>query len=188
MGVKFATNAYSTLRTNINTNASSLTVASGHGSRFPTLSASDHFYVTLLDTSGNSEIVRVSARSGDTFTILRGRDGTSARSWSAGARIELRLVAAALNDMNSELSTRIDAAVDPLTLEEVRDEVARFLRVRSKAGTILSETHNDSANTLELDSSLVLSGLSGLTIRKLTQAQYNAISTKDASTLYLISS
>jgi len=98
MGMKFTNNAATTLDSGINASVTSLTVASGTGALFPTLTASDYFYCTLTNTIGTIEIVKVTARSTDTFTIVRAQDGTTAGSWSLGDKVELRLVAASLND------------------------------------------------------------------------------------------
>jgi hypothetical protein len=99
MVMKFTNNATTTLASGILSGATSLTVASGTGSKFPTLSAGDYFYCTLANTSGTVEIVKVTARSTDTFTVTRAQDGTTAVAWNSGDKVELRLVAASLNDI-----------------------------------------------------------------------------------------
>ena len=97
MVMKFTNNATSTLASGINASVTSLTVASGNGALFPTLSG-DYFYCTLTNTAGTIEIIKVTARSTDTFTIVRAQDNTTAASWLTGDKVELRLVAASLND------------------------------------------------------------------------------------------
>ena len=97
--MKFTNNASSTLASGITNVATSLTVASGNGALFPTLSAGDYFYCTLTNAIGTIEIVKVTARSTDTFTITRAQDGTSAAAWNTGDKVELRLVSASLNDL-----------------------------------------------------------------------------------------
>ena len=99
MVMKFTNNATSTLASGITSSATSLTVATGNGALFPTLGGSDYFYCTLANTSGTVEIVKVTARSTDTFTVTRGQDGTSGVAWNSGDKVELRLVAASLNDI-----------------------------------------------------------------------------------------
>jgi len=99
MVMKFTNNATSTLASGINNVATSLSVASGQGYLFPTLGGSDYFYCTLANTSGTVEIIKVTARSTDTFTIVRAQDNTSAVSCNSGDKVELRLVAATLNDL-----------------------------------------------------------------------------------------
>jgi hypothetical protein len=87
----FTNNAATTLASAINSSVTSLTVASGTGTLFPTLAGSQYFFCTLANNAGTTEIVKVTARSTDTFTIVRGQDGTSAVSWSSGDKVELRL-------------------------------------------------------------------------------------------------
>lgn len=63
------------------------TVEAGKGVNFPALDAGDYFYGIFKDASGNREIVKIEARSGDAMTIAvggRGLDGTTARTWNAG--------------------------------------------------------------------------------------------------------
>ena len=98
MSVKFANNAHSTLASSITTSATSITVASGQGARFPSLSSGEYFYATLIDTSNNLEIVKVTARSTDVLTATRAQESTTARAFSSGDRIELRVTAQGLID------------------------------------------------------------------------------------------
>jgi hypothetical protein len=63
--------------------------------------------MSLIDVNGNIEIVRVTARATDSFTIVRAQEGTAARSFSAGDRVELRLTAGAIADVQTELNTAI---------------------------------------------------------------------------------
>jgi hypothetical protein len=93
MGIKLSNNAFATLAAGINSSATSITVTSGQGARFPSLTASDYFYATLVDTSNNLEIVKCTARSTDVLTIVRGQESTTARAYSAGDRLEIRLTA-----------------------------------------------------------------------------------------------
>jgi hypothetical protein len=86
-------NATSTLDSGITAIATSLTVAAGEGARFPNPSSPNYFYATLAGTNG-IEIVKVTARATDVFTIVRAQDGTTAKVYSAGETVELRPVAA----------------------------------------------------------------------------------------------
>lgn len=87
----FTNNAATTLASGITSIDTSLTVATGDGAEFPTLSGSEYFYCTLANNAGTIEIVKVTARSTDTFTIVRGQDGTTAAAWAGGDKVELRL-------------------------------------------------------------------------------------------------
>jgi hypothetical protein len=101
MGVKFANSAYATLASSITSSATSITLTTGQGARFPSLSGGDYFYATLIDTSNNLEIVKCTARSTDVLTVVRGQESTTARAYSAGDRIELRITAQGLLDLFS---------------------------------------------------------------------------------------
>ena len=96
----FTNNAATTLASSISSTATSLTVASGTGSLFPNPTGTQYFYCTLQATTGSTiEIIKVTARSSDTFTIIRGQDGTGGSSFTAGDKVELRIVAATMNDL-----------------------------------------------------------------------------------------
>lgn len=82
----FTNNAVSLLATAISSGATSLTVMSGYGSLFPQpIDPGDFFLVTLENQTGTArEIIRVTGRTGDTFTtIVRAQEGTPALAWSA---------------------------------------------------------------------------------------------------------
>lgn len=98
MGLKVTNNAFGTLNAGINSSATTIVLTAGQGARFPTLSAGDYFYATLIDTSNNLEIVKVTARSTDTMTVVRGQDNTTARAYSTNDRFELRPTAALFNE------------------------------------------------------------------------------------------
>jgi len=87
----FTNNAATTLASGITNSATTLTVASGTGTLFPSPTGSQYFYCTLANLAGTVEVIKVTARSTDTFTIVRGQDGTSAVAWNTGDKVELRL-------------------------------------------------------------------------------------------------
>ena len=99
MTVKFTNNANSTLASGINSSVTSMTLADA--SSFPSLSgANDYCYLTLQESGGTTrEIVKATARSSNTFTIVRGQDNTSAATWSSGILVELRITSALLQDV-----------------------------------------------------------------------------------------
>lgn len=84
--ILFSDNASTILAAPITLGAGSLTVTSGTGSMFPNPGADQYFPLTLTDAATNSfyEIVQVTARSADTFTIIRGQEGTTPRAWLSG--------------------------------------------------------------------------------------------------------
>lgn len=104
MVVKLANNASSTLAGAINSSVTSLSVASGDASKFPSLGAGEWFPLTVVDSAGNMEIMRVTARSGATLTVTRGQEGTTAKSFAAGSKCDIRLTAAAQVDHEHAIS------------------------------------------------------------------------------------
>lgn len=93
---QFSNNANATFASGISSGSTSLTVTSGEGSLFPAISGSQYFVVTLIKASTPTvfEIVKVTGRSGDTFTsIVRAQEGTTALSWSAGDTVALLITA-----------------------------------------------------------------------------------------------
>lgn len=115
MPVLYTNNAASTLATGITNVATSLSVAAGAGALFPSPSGGDVFYATLADSAGNIEIVRVTARSTDTLTIVRAQDGTAARAWLAGDAVELRVTRAMLDDIKTDVQAALRAAANTFT-------------------------------------------------------------------------
>ena len=96
MAIQFSNLASTTLASGVSSSATSVSVTSA--SLFPTLGGGDYFYATLGAGTG-SEIVKVTAISGTTFTVIRGQDDTTAVSHSAGVDCALRVTAAALEDL-----------------------------------------------------------------------------------------
>lgn len=97
----FANNATSSLASGINDSDNTLLLATGEGARFPAPIAGDYFDLTLTQGIGletSWEIVKVTARSGDTLTVARGQEGTAAAAWAAGAKAELRLTKGAMEE------------------------------------------------------------------------------------------
>ena len=94
----YTNNATATLSSSITAASTSLTVTSGQGALFPSTTSGNYFYVTLIDTVGTVEIVKVTAKTTDTFTIVRAQDGTTASAFASGSKVELRIVAAGMNE------------------------------------------------------------------------------------------
>lgn len=104
MSVKISNNATSTLSANISNSDTAIALPTGDGAKFPSLSGSDWFPATIVDASGNIEIVKVTARASDTLTVSRGQEGTTARAFVAGCRIDLRLTAAAIAEIQTNIA------------------------------------------------------------------------------------
>ena len=98
-----------TLASTISSSATTMTVAAGTGSALlggVTLAAGnvDQFTVALDPDTTNEEIVFITASSGDTFTIVRARAGTSGVQHSAGATVQHVLTSDDLNAFKLAIS------------------------------------------------------------------------------------
>ena len=86
MQLLVANNAKTTLAANMDATATTMTISTGTASRFPSpVLGSSYFLVTLVDAStGQSrEILQVTEVVGDTFTVVRAQEGTTALPWVA---------------------------------------------------------------------------------------------------------
>ena len=122
--ILFTNFAHSQLASGINSSTTTIVLESGHGARFPAITGSDFFYLTLENAELTREIVKVTARSTDTLTVVRGQDNTTAASWSAGDTVALRLNAAAISFMINNVTRRTAAdgsAIIPTGDESERD-------------------------------------------------------------------
>ena len=93
MAVKLANNAVSTLAASITDAATALSVQVADAGKFPVLDAGDWHPATILDAAGNMEIVRVTERAANVLTIDRAQEGTTAKAFAAGSRIDVRVTA-----------------------------------------------------------------------------------------------
>ena len=93
MAALLTNNAVALLSAGINNSVTTFSVVS-NGSLFPAPTGGNYAYVTLADSTGNIEIVKYTARSGNTFFgVARGQDGSTALSFLANDTVELRAVA-----------------------------------------------------------------------------------------------
>lgn len=121
--------ASSTLAANINTTATSITVATGEGARFPSPTGGDYTLVTLQNASGQREIVCIVGRSTDVLTVgipgsaaanVAGRNyesiyGMTAASWVIGDAISVRPTASLVEDGVAGLAAAVAAQADATT-------------------------------------------------------------------------
>jgi hypothetical protein len=138
MGIQHANFARSTLAVGLTSSDTTLSVVGTHGARFPTIGVGDFFYVVLENAVLQREILKVTARAGDTMTVVRGQDGTTAQAWVAGDLIEQRFVRAAISDSlgNSvQRTSATGAAVTPAGTTAQRDVAPAFGYQRANSTT-----------------------------------------------------
>lgn len=102
--VKFANNVTVSLTAPITSGQTSITVSSSVG--VPSLTPPEYFFATIEDyANGFIEIIKVTARSGATWTVERGQEGTTARAFSTDTVIvQLRLTAKHMQDIWDNIS------------------------------------------------------------------------------------
>jgi hypothetical protein len=144
-----------TLASGISNSATTMTVAAGTGSALMggvTLAAGnvDIFTVALDVDTQNEEVVYITAVSSDTFTIVRGRAGTSAISHTGGATVKHVLTSDDLNFYTAGVATA-DAAVPESIVTAKAD-----LLVASASGVVDNLAVGTNNQVLTADSTATL--------------------------------
>jgi len=111
--IQLKNNAQSMLAYPVNGADTTLTVIPEDIGRFPALTVpGDHFYCALADSQGNLEFVKVTGTDAKTatLTVVRGAEGTTARGWNTGDRVQLRMSMATWADMAGDWWQRVKTA------------------------------------------------------------------------------
>lgn len=112
----FKNNAFASLAAELSAAGTLATLAAGQGARFPAPSGGDHFLATLILLDGNGaetawEVVKCTARATDGLTIERAQEGTTARIWPVGSRLEMRVTAGTLDSFTDTTQAAAAAPV-----------------------------------------------------------------------------
>ena len=161
MGQKYNNAARALLASGITDVATSLTVEAAKADLFPTANtgtgsvpavATGWFKIVLQDSSGNIEIVYVRTRtagSGVMSDLIRGQEGTTARAFSAGTVVGLRITAL-------DIETSIAAASNSvqLTGNQTIDGVKTFNQtvsgsITGNAGTVTNGVYTTGNQTID---------------------------------------
>jgi hypothetical protein len=107
----------------------------------PTPTGGDYFTLTLDDEAGVEEIIRCTARSGNTLTVSRGQEGTSDLNWPDLSLIELRLTS---NTIDTKISELLDDPSPELAnnLDANGEEILDLLRIRTQIVSYRTDTTN----------------------------------------------
>lgn len=98
MGVKLKNNVVGFIDSAISASDIYITLRTGDGATFPSINTGDYFYATLVSASNLYEIVKVTTRVNDILTVVRGQENTTANSFAAGSRLEMRVTAQSVLD------------------------------------------------------------------------------------------
>ena len=138
--------AVSTLAADITNTATSLSVAAGDGAKFP--QPGDGFHITI-----DNEILKCTARTGDTLTVTRAQEGTTAAAHSAGVAVRLNITAAIISELQAH---------DPLTtgVHGIEDYQGRRISLlnpyKSKANRYKVQLHCHTTNSDGVDTPTAL--------------------------------
>lgn len=138
MAEQFANNAASTLNGAINNSTTTIVIATGEGSRFPSVG---NFRLMIGLDPFTAEIVLATARTSDTITVTRGQEGTSAQSWGNGTSVTHIMTAGAIEQIrtqfttvSNEIYTTNTVSIDPLgTVASDHGDGSAQLYVNGKA-------------------------------------------------------
>lgn len=147
MTAKFVNNGVGSLAAAVAVGDTTIALAAGDGAKFPALTSADTFYLTICNATDTlREIVLVTARSGDTLTVVRAQQGTTAFTWPAGSRAECRVTAADLENFGRQSGNVVTVAASALidltslapdTNHVVFTGTAQVSQIKLKAGRSL---------------------------------------------------
>ena len=161
----FTNNASTTLASAMSSTVGSVTVAATTGARFPIISSTgQHFRATIVKsgTPSQFEIVLVTATSGDTFTITRAQEGTTAQGWSVGDFFNIFITAAdfgefsQIGDLQAQSGNyaadtgTANAYVVALSPALTQHNLGMPIRVKFANANTGASTFNDGAGALQL--------------------------------------
>lgn len=160
----------------INPTATTLSVTAGTGAKMPVTSTTDEFNIILEDASKNVEICRVTNRTGDVLTVVRGQENTVARSFAVGDVVAVRMTAKAFNDKldQSTAQTLIDATVSA-AINALNATLTAAINLKADAAATLAALAN------KAESAALIAGLA--LKANLTGASFTGAINEHASTI-----
>lgn len=114
MSAIMSNNGDARLAASLSTSDTTMQLKPGHGARFAAIPAGSWTPLTIVDSAGNFEIVRATGKSGDTFTIVREQEGTTARAFAVDAVVQNRPTAAVYDLIFSSIADAQTAAENSL--------------------------------------------------------------------------
>ena len=159
-----ANNAYGTLVVSLDAADLTITLSEGEGSRFPSpVIDGEYFLVTVFDLQGQMEICKCTARDGDVLTVVRAQEGTTALSFSVGARVEHRFTAGMYTGLRDDVlgliankqniltfdTTPTAGSVNPVTSGGIREAIDRAnVPYAASAGHATTANYANSAGSV----------------------------------------
>lgn len=142
------------------TSGTTVTLPAGHGGLFPVAP----FQVTVwpaatVPTVGNAEIMRVTAKVGDTLTVTRAQEGTTARAVLTGDQISATLTAKTMTDLGGRYAADLPSGTNvPVTHSLGTTDVVVAVYVKATGVEVDVPFTRTSANSITLNSAVDLAG------------------------------
>lgn len=172
----FANAAESTISSALAASSGATTIAltSGGGAKFPAITVPGDYYVlSLVNSSDQSELVKVTARSGDTLTVVRGHEGTTLRAFAVNDTIAMAPTAGTIQGLASsdgwtrELNAVAYASGTTFTVAGdqtgtyIQGRAVRLTQTTNATGFVASSVYGAST-TVTVSGVTVDSGLAGV--------------------------
>ena len=163
MAVILANNANGNLAASITAAATTFTLQAGHGERFPAPPPGDWFPLTMVRNTGEFEVCKCTARSGDIFTVVRAQEGTVAKTFDPGSRVSLRITNAVFTEVFGVTHNVAVMALAALTPEA--DRIMYFTDGDTSAMTGLTAFARSILDDTDAETMRATLGLGGAAIR-----------------------
>lgn len=176
MALVLKNNAVSRLASSLAAGDTIVVVSDGTGAKFPAIVAGEWFPITVIRESGALEIMRCTARTLDTMTVVRAQENTAELTFNAGDRVELRMTAGAFDTLSAELKQQLADAVASAeqqvsaAVTSAEQQVAAFIPPYDGAGKALFT--NALNNAAEWGSVVTPSGAQTLTNKTISDGTH----------------
>ena len=162
MGIKYKNYAEGTLTANLGAAAvDTMVLSSNDGLKFPVIvnASGDYFYATLVDVSGNREIIKVTEHQNgtDVFqTFVRAQDDTVGIAFAIGDKVQLRIPKVVIEELQDGIDANLAAAALNTThrgsdgtnhANVVLNDTHRASDGKSHSDVVLNNTHRASNGT-----------------------------------------
>jgi len=175
--VLFSNNASGALASSITSTGTTITLTTGGGAQFPAISGGNYFYATLTDSSNNLEIVKVTARATDVFTVVRAQEGTIGRAYAAADKLELRVTAAVMNSLPQLAADQTFSGVNTFTTPLAVASGGTGVSTSTGTGAVVrAVAPNLDAETYSTNAAVTAAGGTQATATALT-ADFNVVTT-----------
>jgi microcystin-dependent protein len=168
-------NAQTTLAGSISNVAVTANLQAGAGALFPNPAAGQYFVATIISAANgvDNEIVWVTNRVGDTVTMIRGQEGTSAQNWSANDLFEQRVTAGQMQALvqlpilqaqgtnystDSGAANNYICAMNPVTTVPIVGAPLRVLIANTNTGASTLNYGAGAVNIVRRDGSALIGG------------------------------